>query len=833
MSDRGSNRFFLVIVFPSILAIVLFILLTHIILIPHFEKAILDKKKEMISELTNTAWSLLEEYNQEFTDSNLSQSEAQNIAALRISEIRYGHELKDYFWIIDSHPTMIMHPYRLELVNTDLSNYEDANGKKLFVEATKLVEQKGEGFIDYMWQWKDDSTQIVPKLSFVKEFVPWHWIIGTGIYLEDVKYEIAQLKRRLYSISIFISLLVSVILLFVVRQSLAIENRRRKASSELLLSKEKYKSLVEASTEGTLMILENEIVFSNLKFSGLSGFDNSELKQQSLNSLFQVGWTELITRIDDPKKSLSIETKINCKDKSEKDVIISISKVKYANAEGYIIITKEISAKEQLEIESEHLSHELQTSLLLMNQPIKHFVKKLVKSNESTTVLELAKLMTAKNSKAVFITRNDKIVGVVNDSDIKKRVVAQNLSFEKPAYEIMTAPVVCFSENALLYEAVLLFKNKNISHLGIKNDVGEIIGAISCEDIFSIQQNAVSFLIKEIELATDVSQLSKINEKVPVLINALVESSDKTENITRIISSLTDSFTVKIIELALEDLGKPPCEFAFIALGSEGRKEQTLSTDQDNAIIIDDFGQREEHLAYFRKLGNRVCSDLNIVGYRFCSGEIMAQNPKWTQTLSVWKEYFSDWISNSEPQSILDASIFFDFRCVYGSESIVNELRDYVNATVKHQAVFFYNLALPVLKYKSPTNLFGNIIGRDTSHDQSVINVKKILLPIICFTRLYSLHNGLSETNTPNRIRKLYKAEIITKIMYDELMLSYNYLMHLRFRFQAKSIMSNQFPGNEVVVKDLTQIEISTLKKIFNEIANLQTKVNFDFKSNL
>ena len=194
MPGKNLHKFFLSIVLPSILAIGLFILSMFIFILPSFEKNIMDKKKEMISELTNTAWSLLEEYDKEYKNQNFTLDEAQKMAAFKIEKIRYGAEYKDYFWIIDSHPTMIMHPYRPELINSDLTDYKDPNGKKLFTEASILVSQQGEGFIDYMWQWKDDSTRIVPKLSYVKGYQPWGWIVGTGIYLEDVNEEIKILK---------------------------------------------------------------------------------------------------------------------------------------------------------------------------------------------------------------------------------------------------------------------------------------------------------------------------------------------------------------------------------------------------------------------------------------------------------------------------------------------------------------------------------------------------------------------------------------------------------------------------------------------------------------
>lgn len=835
MPGKGLRKFFLSIVFPSILAISLFIISIFAVILPSFEQNIMDKKKEMISELTNTAWSLLEEYDHEFQNLNYSKEEAQKMAASKIEKIRYGKENKDYFWIIDMHPTMIMHPYRSELKHTDLSEYEDPNGIKLFVKAVEAVDEKGEGFIDYMWQWKDDSTRIVPKLSYVRGYEPWGWIVGTGIYLEDVKEEINVLKSRLLKISFLIALIIIIILSFVIRQSLNIENKRKDAEDKLLLSRQKYKSLVEASTEGTLMIRNGAIIFSNVKFNKLIGFDSAEVTSLGFKDIFKLDWEHLISSFDDPKKSVIQETKIKCHDQSEKDVILSISKIKQAEDIGYIIITKEVTQQKQIEKETEHLSEELQTALLLMNQPIRPITKDIVKCSVDTSIHDAALLMTRKKSNLLFVHKGGDIIGVLNNSDLKKRVLATNLDTHKPIMEIMTSPVISISEYALLYEAILLIKNKNISHLATKSEDDQINGVIGFEDIIDIQQNSVSYLIKEIELAEDIEQLRKIHSRVPVLVNALVESGDKTKNITRIITSVSDAIVNRIINLAIEDLGNPPCAFAFMVMGSEGRMEQTLSTDQDNAIVFENQKGGKLTIAskYFQKLGLQVCQNLSTVGYMLCEGEIMAQNPKWTQPLSVWKNYFSEWISTSDPQSILDASIFFDFRQAFGKTSLVDDLRKHVNLAVDNKSVFFYHLAQSVVKFKPPLSLFGKIIDKNHSGDQINLNLKKILLPIIGFSRLYALNHKLHETNTLARIKQLYLLHVINKSMYDELVVSYNYLMHIRFRSQSEGFLKNKMPDNIIDITELTYIEVSTIKKIFGEISNLQTKLNFDFKGTM
>ena len=832
MSEKWTYKFFLNIVLPSILAIGLFIVSIFSVIIPSFEKNMMERKKEMIRELTNSTWSLLEEYNNEIEAGKLTPDEAREQVVIKIMKIRYGKENKDYFWIIDQKPVMIMHPYRTDLISANLSDYKDPNGKRLFVEATKLVADHGEGFIDYMWQWKDDSTRIVPKISYVKGFKPWGWIIGTGIYLEDVKAEIKTLKSSLVRISLIIILIISVILLFIIRQSKSIEDKRKETEDKLRLSRQKYKSLVEASTEGTIMILNGAIIFSNIKFSNLCGYDAGHLAHLSFDELFTARWRDVITCFDDPNKSVSLETQLTCKDNIRKEVITSISKIDYARDKGYIIVVKEIARQKQIEKESRQLSKELQASLLLMDQPLRNLKKKIVKCTIDTSIQDAVKLMIRKKINILFIQKDKDIIGVVNNSDLKKRVLAENRSMHDPVSLIMSSPVITISENALMYEAVLLFKGNNISHIAIKNQFGKIDGVIGCQQVSEIQQNSMSYLIKEIEVADDIVTLQKIYNRVPVLINALVESSDKTENITRIITSVSDAIANRVLVLAIEEQGTPPCEFAFMVMGSEGRMEQTLFTDQDNAIVFEDLGSEglDNAYKYFYELGKQVSHNLNIIGYNLCKGEVMASNSKWVQPLSVWKEYFLTWINTGDPQDILDASIFFDFRSVYGSEEIINDLRMHVNVALENKSVFFYHLAQSVFKFKPPVNLFGNIVGNSTSDDKINVDIKKILMPIVGFIRIYALHNKLTETNSLERARQLFLKEVINPEIYKELVLAYNYLMQLRFRFQAKNIAQNKLPDNIVDVKGLTHIEVATLKKVFSEIGNLQIKLNADFK---
>jgi|GEM_PF-1127304 len=212
---------------PAMLTLVLFVTAIFFVILPALEESFLARKREMIRELTESAWSILATFETWERDGRMSRREAQERAVEQIRNLRYGPEKKDYFWINDTFPRMVMHPYRTDLEGRDISNFQDPRGKRLFMEFIRVVEASGAGYVDYMWQWKDAPDKIVPKLSYVKGFDPWQWIIGTGIYIEDVHAEIALIRRKLSIISAGILLVVSLLAFYIIHQTLHAERMRR------------------------------------------------------------------------------------------------------------------------------------------------------------------------------------------------------------------------------------------------------------------------------------------------------------------------------------------------------------------------------------------------------------------------------------------------------------------------------------------------------------------------------------------------------------------------------------------------------------------------------
>jgi len=286
LSHKTSRR----IVVPVFATIILFVTAIFFVLLPQIEQNFLSRKKEMIRELTETTWSLLGTYYERELSGELTREEAQKRAVMRIRNIRYGAEKKDYFWINDMVPRMIMHPYRSDLEGKDVSKFQDSNHKYLFIEFVKIVKQQGSGYVDYLWQWKDDSKKISPKRSYVKGFEPWGWVIGTGMYIDDVQAEISKIRTKLTLISTGILFAVSMLSVYSIRQTMKADRERLGIFMErgilmksLKESKDRYQNLIETTSDWIWESdAEGRYTYSSPKVKDLLGFLPEEIVNKTL-----------------------------------------------------------------------------------------------------------------------------------------------------------------------------------------------------------------------------------------------------------------------------------------------------------------------------------------------------------------------------------------------------------------------------------------------------------------------------------------------------------------------------------------------------------------------
>ncbi|MDT8287621.1 MAG: cache domain-containing protein, partial [Elusimicrobiales bacterium] len=340
---------------PSALAIILFVAATFLFIIPSFERNMMDRKRETITELTNSAHSLLARFHAEQRAGRLTAAQAKKLAADAVRALRYGPEEKDYFWITDLDPRMIVHPYRPDLDGKDLSDFRDSHGKLMFVEFADVSRRDGAGYVDYMWQWKDEAGRIVPKLSYVKLFEPWGWVVGTGIYIEDVREEIGRLEASLIKISLLMAFIIAGILVYVNHQGLRAERARRAAEKSLSESEEKYRKLVEAATEGIIMVLDGRPAFSNRIVLDMLGYTPEEFEKLDLSDLLHPESSatveylaELLETGDAPPQ---VEASLRRRDGETLRALLTASGLVFGGRKGFILSVRDIDSHKRTEEE--------------------------------------------------------------------------------------------------------------------------------------------------------------------------------------------------------------------------------------------------------------------------------------------------------------------------------------------------------------------------------------------------------------------------------------------------------------------------------------------------
>ncbi|MFH1156570.1 MAG: DUF294 nucleotidyltransferase-like domain-containing protein [Pseudomonadota bacterium] len=458
----------------------------------------------------------------------------------------------------------------------------------------------------------------------------------------------------------------------------------------------------------------------------------------------------------------------------------------------------------------------------------------LVTCSHDTTIKEAAKTMTQHRISSIFVKDpNGVIDGIVTDNDIRSRVVATGFDIRKPAREIMSFPLKSIRYDAQIFEAYTMIMQDRLKHLPLRDIRGNIIGVITDKDLIAAQGDSPYLLIREIHSAGSIETIMRIHKRLPEILRILIQSGAKAGNLSKLVTAVSDAILKRIIQFAVDTLGDPPCRFAFMVMGSEGRAEQTLKTDQDNAIIYETIFEEHEHdriRDYFLRLGNLICTWLDKAGFAFCEGNNMAKNPQWCQPIDVWKGYFHDWVRKADPEDLLRASIFFDFKGAWGDRELVNELKDFLFKSLQGWSGFFRSLTENALYFKPPIGFFRNIVVESKGEHKDSFDIKRAMLPIVDFARIYALKNNIRETNTLSRLYQVYTQQVLTQQEYDDVDQAYNYLLQLRFVRQVAAVVDEKKEPNNFCNPDtLSRLDQTMLKEIFKRIEKLQLKLSLEF----
>lgn len=459
----------------------------------------------------------------------------------------------------------------------------------------------------------------------------------------------------------------------------------------------------------------------------------------------------------------------------------------------------------------------------LLNTPTRALLRKsAVTLPVEASILEAAQRMRDQRVSSILLVREGYLFGIVTDRDLRNRALASGLDPNASVMEIATVAPMTVEADKPAFEAMILMTRHNIHHVPVL-ERGRVLGMITSTDVMRQHSTSAVYLAGEVHDQSSVEHLAQVSSKVRDLQSTLAASNASAYTTGRIITTITDAITSRLLELTEAELGPPPIPYVWVAAGSQARSEQTARSDQDNCLVLDDAYDPQSHGPYFKELAHRVNQGLDACGYVFCPGDMMARTETWRQPSSRWSEYFRRWTDEPDPQSLMLTCVFFDLRGVYGDLELVQGLRRRVLQATKGNRIFLAHMVNNALKHRPPLSLFGglNTVQHDDARD--TIDLKHNgVVPIIDLARVYALAGGHEEVNTHDRLMMAARGHEISEQGAHDLRDALEFLGRLRFRHQVDRLNQGLEPNNFLSLSHLSNFEKTQLKDAFKVVAELQ-----------
>jgi CBS domain-containing protein len=418
------------------------------------------------------------------------------------------------------------------------------------------------------------------------------------------------------------------------------------------------------------------------------------------------------------------------------------------------------------------------------------------------------------------------ILGILTRYDVLSRVTLSNVDLNTPISAVMTPDVKTLTVDDTAERAGLLMARFNIRHLPVL-DRGELVGIISERDLFSLQRLSLSNISSAIRGTDELAQLKKCADDIRQFARNLLGQGIQARQLTTLISHLNDVLTARLIEIYAAKHQLNMNQFAWIALGSEGRSEQTIATDQDNALVFSDTVAASQREAYLRFAGE-VNQALNECGYPLCKGNIMASNPELCLSQSEWLTRFSRWIEQGNPKDLLNASIFFDFRALAGDADLLIPLKDYVRTKAVAIPRFIKLLADNSLNTRVPLNWFGGIEFTEIDGEKTIDLKLQGTAIIVDIARIYSLAHGVEAINTRERLAAIGRALKVPETESAAWITAFEFLQTQRLAVQIGEAGTTGNP-NVIDIDKLNIVDRSILKEALLKVRSLQQLLQLDY----
>ena len=488
-------------------------------------------------------------------------------------------------------------------------------------------------------------------------------------------------------------------------------------------------------------------------------------------------------------------------------------------------------SRQQLQVQFAQRAAEQQT----MNSPLTSIIKKTpVSVSPETEIRRVVETMAAEHTGSIIIVDDEgKPVGIFTLSDVLTRIVLPGVSLDQPISTVMSAAPYALLISANAYDAALAMAMRGVRHVLAVDESGKLMGVISERDLFALQRVGLRQIRQSIDASTDMEMLRQAASDVRQLALNMLAQGVGSEQLTQFISALNDTLTRRIIQMNLDRHDLYGIDWAWLSFGSEGRDEQTFSTDQDNGIVYvcTDIMDREQTQLRFLEFARDVNADLDKVGFTLCKGNIMASNPALCLTLEEWENKFADWVRIPDPAALLNATIFFDFRPLFGMTSLAHRLRLTLFQQVRGNPLFMRMMAQNALAVQPPLGKIRDFITDADPEHPGTIDLKKFGARLfIDAARIFSLAQGVSNTNTVQRL-KLAGAKM--NVSHDEagsIIEGFNFIQLIRLRHQHFEQEHGRSGDNFVKPDELNELERRILKESFRQVRKLQQRLKLDYQ---
>jgi CBS domain-containing protein len=456
-----------------------------------------------------------------------------------------------------------------------------------------------------------------------------------------------------------------------------------------------------------------------------------------------------------------------------------------------------------------------------------------LKIGTNTIIKDAAQLVTDNMLDSVLITEDSYPVGIVTDKDFRSKVATGRVAFSNTIDKIMASPVITVTENISVAEAQLIMLKYGVTHLCVTHDgtdKSDVKGIISEHDLVVAQANNPGVLLKEIKRSQSAKELKLVRDKLSDIIQSSLNKNIPLTHINSIAGEITLAIVKRAVEQSILDLGSPPARFAWLCIGSQGRKEQLLLTDQDSILVFEDVSAEKyrDVKDYFLKLAKKTTATLEKVGFVFCPQGHMSSNMLWCKSLTDWSKQYNNWMNTPGEKSNEISSVFFDYEIAFGEQKLEDAITEVIFKNAKNNVLFFDYLGNDALKKPAPLNFFKKFNLEEEGENKGKFDIKtKALMPLIDGARLLVLNNNIKGINS-TYLR--YKQLAMIDPKYSEIYLNCADAFLVLSKFRAQEGLKNDSSGQYINLEELNKVDREKLKNALAPMRELEELIKDRFQ---